>query len=276
MEFSFFLNTLWKYVSESVLDLFALSFFLVGWFGYSAFVDNLVHSSRGLSSRMHLHRLEWMKTALHRENKILDINIINSLSHNIAFFASTSILIIAGFLAILSATDTALDLIRELPFATQPTLMMWYIKVSLLICMFIYAFFKYTWALRQINYASILLGALPYTQAKEHHEKFVPAGRRAAIVMTMAARHMNRGQRTYYFAIAALTWFIGPWLLILTTLIVAFVLYRREFSSDIVNVLNMPGISATTLAMSESLQGANNQLMNTNLRDEDDLADPPR
>lgn len=234
----FLLATFWQYITGSIIDLAALGWFLACWFGYSLVVDNLVHSSRGLSARMHLYRLQWMSATLVRENRVVDMNIINSLSQSMSFFASTSILIIAGFLAVLTSTESALDIIREIPFATQPTVLMWYTKICLMISLFIYAFFKYTWALRQINYASILVGAMPARSTDM--DGFIPAARRAAIVMTMAARHMNRGLRTYYFAIAGLSWFLNPYIFMVSSGIVVWILYRREFSSDIVHVLNMP------------------------------------
>lgn len=238
MEFDFFLSSLWKYLTDSLLDIVALAWFLFCWFGYSVIVDNLVHSSHGLSARMHLYRIQWMTAALRRENKVVDINIVNSLSQSISFFASTSILIIAGFLAILSSTETALDIIRELPFASQPTVMIWYTKIGLMVALFVYAFFKYTWSLRQLNYSTILIGAMPFPQS--NMDDYIPAARRAAMVATMAARHMNRGLRTYYFSMAALSWFLHPWLFIIGSGAVVWILYQREFSSEIVSVLNMP------------------------------------
>lgn len=240
MDFDFFFLALWKYFTESFIDLIALFWFLFCWIGYSYVVDNLVHSTHSLAARMHLYRLHWMQASLNRENRIMDVNIVQGIQQSTSFFASTSILIIAGFLAMLSSTDTALDIIREIPFATQPTLVVWYMKITLMVALFIYAFFKYTWALRQLNYSSILIGALPGckdSQTLDHHE---PAARRAAMVLTMAARHMNRGLRTYYFAIGALSWFVNPWVFMLASTLVVLVLYKREYSSDIVHILNMP------------------------------------
>jgi uncharacterized membrane protein len=229
---------IWRYIRDSPIDIIAMAWFLFCWFGYTFIVDNYVKSSRGLSSRMHLYRIQWMTISLTRENRIVDVNIINSLSQSMSFFASTSVLIIAGILAIISSTDTALNIIRELPFAVQPTIQVWYTRLALLTALFIYAFFKYTWALRQMNYCTILVGAMPV--ARDNMDDFIPAARRAAMVLTMAARHMNRGLRTYYFAMAAIAWFINPWFFIIATGIVVWVLYQREFRSDIVHVLNMP------------------------------------
>lgn len=243
MEFNFFVLSLWKFLSDSIIDLIALCWFLFCWIGYSLIVDNVIKSSRSLSSRMHLYRLQWMTVTLKRENRVPDLNILNAISQSLSFYASTSILIIAGFLALLSSTDTALDIIRDLPFATQPTITIWYLKIGLMITLFVYAFFKYTWALRQLNYSAILIGAMPLPQG--NMDEYIPTARRAAMVQTMAAIHLNRGTRTYYFAIAALSWFINPWLFMVASAAVIVVSYRREYTSDIVHVLNMPGADPT-------------------------------
>ena len=47
----------------------------------------------------------------------------------------------------------------------------------------------------------------------------------------MSGDEFNRGIRAYYFGLAAVVWFVDPWIFsAITTLIVA-VLYRRDFRS---------------------------------------------
>ena len=48
----------------------------------------------------------------------------------------------------------------------------------------------------------------------------------------MAGRHFNRGQRAFFFALGYLGWFISPWLLMASSVIVAAILWRRQFASD--------------------------------------------
>jgi uncharacterized membrane protein len=55
---------------------------------------------------------------------------------------------------------------------------------------------------------------------------------RATRMNVSAARHFNRGLRAYFFALAYLGWFAGPIAFIATTLLVAGVLWRRQFASD--------------------------------------------
>ena len=49
--------------------------------------------------------------------------------------------------------------LAELPFAVESPPLLWDLKVLLLVVLFVYAFFKFTWAFRHYNYCLILLGA---------------------------------------------------------------------------------------------------------------------
>ena len=237
MSFEYLLDITWRQVGESPFELLAFGWFLFCWFGYNLIIDNFLRSSRGLSSRMHLYRVQWMTSALSRDNRVLDGNILRNLQSSMSFFASTSILILAGLLALLGASNQALIIIKQIPFAVIPPKIVWYLKIFLLIFLFIYSFFKMTWSLRQLNYMCILVGAMP-PHDKETSDEFIPTARRAAMIGTMAAKEMNRGLRAYYFAIAVLSWFVSPMLFIVSTGLVVYVLYRREFRSEIVTILS--------------------------------------
>jgi uncharacterized membrane protein len=54
---------------------------------------------------------------------------------------------------------------------------------------------------------------------------------RAAELIIRAALNFNRGLRSMYFALASLAWLVGPWALMLASLLVAGFLLRREFTS---------------------------------------------
>ena len=59
----------------------------------------------------------------------------------------------------------------------------------------------------------------------------LPAAAQAAEVNITAARSFNRGLRSIYFALGALGWLLGPLALMITTLLAAGVMIRREFAS---------------------------------------------
>ncbi|MEE4463530.1 DUF599 family protein, partial [Azotobacter chroococcum] len=60
---------------------------------------------------------------------------------------------------------------------------------------------------------------------------------RVARVISLAANQFNFGLRAYYFGLAMLAWFINPWVFMLLTAGVVIVLYRREFHSEVLEVM---------------------------------------
>ena len=160
---------------------------------------------------------------------MVDLQIVNNALNNATFFASTSILILAGLFALMASPQEVIALVGELPFAAQSTAVLWEIKVLLMMLIFVHGFFKFAWAMRQFNYCSLLIGAAPIdAEPPEHHRDYAVA---AATVASLAAKHFNHGVRSYYFGMAALSWFIHPGALIPAVLAVVLVLWRREFRS---------------------------------------------
>src|SRR5690606_18026759 len=103
---------------------------------------------------------------------------------------------------------------------------------------FVFAYFKFTWALREFNLMSIMIGGAPdaKTVAAAEHGYDAYAQKMAA-VNAMAGDEFNRGVRSYYFGLAALAWFIQPWLFIGATTLVVVVLYRRDYASPLLKIL---------------------------------------
>lgn len=212
------------------LDAGALLFYAVCWFGYMAYSERGGRATRNLIGTMAAQRAAWMREMLARDNRILDVQVVRSAVQTAQFFASTSIIIVAGLLTVLGATDTAIAILSELPYAVETARTVWEIKVVVLLLIFVYAFFKFAWSTRQYGYCAILIGGAPACDA-------LPADADAiadniAWVATLAAKHSNHGIRAYYFGFALLSWFIHPLLVIPTAAWVVAVLYRREFRSN--------------------------------------------
>lgn len=214
-------------------DIISLAWFVAVWVGYTWRADRGVWRRNSLRAVMHAHRVEWMRQMVLRDNRVADVNILRNLLQSVSFFASTTLLILAGLLAILGASDRGIEIVRGLPFASGTTLGQWELKLLVLGVIFVHAFFKFTWALRQFNYCSVLIGAAPKTADSDH-------ARRAAEVSTHASKDFNQGLRAYYFSLAALGWFVHPWAFVAATTLVAVVLYLREFHSTTMKML-LPG-----------------------------------
>ena len=211
-------------------DLIAPVFFLLCWMGYAAYADGRLARSTSLMGRVHQYRELWMRRMLARDNRIADLAALSVLTQNNAFFASSCVLIVGGCLAILGARDQAVAVLDELPLVPVTPLVLYEMKVLLLVVVFVYAFFKFTWSLRQFNYVAILIGAAPPHEAAHLPESLCYA-ENAAMVASQAAEHFNKALRSFYFGLAALSWFLHPWLLAVLTAVVVLVVYRREFHS---------------------------------------------
>ena len=72
-----------------------------------------------------------------------------------------------------------------------------------------------------------------YKDNDKYQAQTVPRDFKAvAKVLDRAAHSYNYGIRAYYFAMAALVWFINDWFFMAACAVVIFVLYRREFMSS--------------------------------------------
>ncbi|HEX3503579.1 MAG TPA: DUF599 domain-containing protein [Xanthobacteraceae bacterium] len=214
----------------SNLDLIALAWFVVAWFGYALVLEMTPYGQSGLNGLMHRYRSLWMERMLAREARMVDGQVIAGLQNGTAFFASTSLIALGGSVTLLHSTEDMLTIIAKLPFGEAVTHEQWEIKVVGLMIIFIYAFFKFAWSYRLYNYVGILVGAAPPASERDEPEAKAYA-RSAALVITDAGRHFNRGQRAFFFALGYLGWFLGPLPLIATTAAVLVVMWRRQFVS---------------------------------------------
>ncbi len=216
-------------------DLVALIWFALCWFGFSWFAEwHAVRVPSLVSARRALIRA-WIENIFHREVRILDSTLLGNLLQGSTFFASTSIVILGGLLALLGTSEKAINIVAELPFTARATERIWEIKILVLIAIFVYGFFKFTWSLRQYNLVSILVGSMPeQDKAPPNYEQYL---KNTADIASFAGENYNMGLRSYYFGFAVLTWLLNPWLMMVVTLFVVGVLYQREFRSRTLTAL---------------------------------------
>ena len=218
-------------------DILAFAWFMFWWAGYNFFADRPGSGRRPMARVMQDYRVRWMERMLERDNRMADINIVTAHMRSAMLFASITILILAGVMTILGNLGKAREVVSELSFATGASQEMWEIKAFVLVFIFVYAFFKYAWCLRQFNFTLIFIGAAPLPEeviAVERRDYPV----RGARLMDRAINAFNRGLRAYYFGLALLAWFVGPVFLAIAALWVVAVLYRRDFLSVIQQILS--------------------------------------
>jgi uncharacterized membrane protein len=215
----------------TTVDIVALCWFLGCWVAYSATLMLTERRRRGLNSEMNIYRDVWMLQMLKRETRMVDAQIVAALQNGTAFFASTSLISVGGTLTLLRSPDEIIQVVGSLPFGVQMTRVQWEAKTIGLAIIFVYAFFKFGWAYRLYNYVAILVGATPPAAEQDTPEAKAHA-HRVGRLCEVAGLHFNRGQRAFFFALGYLGWFISPWLLMVSSVVVALVLWRRQFASD--------------------------------------------
>ncbi len=212
------------------LDVLAFAVFaiLIGGYhlisGYRPLID------RSIVGAIQTQRVAWMRYMGVRDVRIVDAQLLASLTQGNAFFASTSAIGIGGLAAMLGSGDRVQVLFERLPYAHQSTPVMWEIKLILMIAIFIYAFFKFAWAFRLSHYTAIMIGATPIANGDNHVDCESHALRTASLI-GLAGEHANNGLRAFYYAIAVLAWFFHPFAFIGATLWVLVILIRRDFFS---------------------------------------------
>ncbi len=218
-------------------DWAALALFFAVWVGYAWWAKARSDRRPSVLALTNRERMRWMLQASHRDNRVLDAIVVQNLSTSPSFFASTTILIIGGLLAALSSTEQASELVREIPFAARTSLVVFDLKLVLLTAVFVYAFFRFTWSLRQYTFGALLVAAAPDFKSWRSDGQRRAFASRAGRVMGLAAETFNDGLRAYYMAFAATAWFFSPWAFMVGTATVVYILYRREFHSDVLAVL---------------------------------------
>ncbi len=222
----------------SALDIASFIWFLVCWMGYSLFSRRAAKKRNSLASVLYRYRMEWVKKLSQSGMSEVDAELLASLERQVSFLASTSLLILASLVTVLGTASNRLMDLSSLRFVTEVSLGVIQIKLMALIFIFIYAFFTFTWSIRQYGFCFILFGSSFHT-VKYYKEAasysaiaidrdFEAMGK----VLDRAAHSYNYGIRAYYFAMAALAWFINSWFFFGACAIVVWVLYRREFHSS--------------------------------------------
>lgn len=207
-------------------------YFLI-WGAYETLFDSRYRRPNSLNAKMVLVRNAWMARMLERENLVMDSTLIGHSIHTATFLASTTMLILAGLLGVLGSSDRIYAAITSISMIvpTDQRLFEW--KIGLIIVIFVYTFFKFTWAIRQFNYFCAIIGSAP------RGTKDTAGGHAAAmaVVLDHAVSNVNAGFRGYYFAFAAVGWIAHPLLLVLGGLFTVTVLVRRQLYSPVAQAI---------------------------------------
>ncbi len=217
------------------IDWIGFVLFVASWFGYEQVVERGWFRTKRLREETNKLRLKWAYVMLKRDPRVSDAAMIANLLPSLSFYANTTIYIIAALFAALGALDQLMNTASDLPFARVLSREAMELKLLILIGVFVIAYFKFTWSLRQFNLLTIALGAVPLVGTDAEMEKHA---RKFAAVNSCAGNDFNRGLRAYYFGMAVMAWMVSAWLFILSTFLIVFVMARREFASPVFKALS--------------------------------------
>ena len=218
------------------LDTFALVVFLSSWMGYSSFAWRKARTTNCIARCLQQHRIHWMYEVMTRDIRVGEAALLGNLERNIAFFASSTLLVLAGILTLFSQVEAFEDVIKSLPHSDFSSHAVTQLKLTLMAFIFVVAFFNFTWSMRQYGFVNVMIGAAPIDESGLN-ENLKCYALEIATIQDQAAHSYNYGLRAYYFSLAALCWFYHPVLFMIASVLVAFTLYLREFKSTAVKAI---------------------------------------
>ncbi len=221
-----------------VLDWVGLAWFVACWIGYTRYSGFRCQRRRRIQDALHAHIKRWIQVMHQRDVRMVDTSVVANLERNATFFASSSLLIIAALTTAIGSSDAVARFMSDLPLIQRTTTAVWELAVLLLIGIYAYAFFTFTWCMRQWGFASILVGSAPLADASGGQTPEIERHSDAlAQVIWLSVYHFNLGLRAYYFSLALLTWIVHPILFMVASAWIVAVLYRREFRSRTLDAL---------------------------------------
>ena len=207
-------------------DILALTLLTVAYFGTGWIIEHPGGKRQSVTVLMADIRRRWMRELARRDQRIFDSQIIGNLRNATSFFASTTILAIGGVLAAAGSVETLRSVAGGLLADPRPV-ELYQLKLLLVALLLVAAFLRFVWSNRVFGYCAVVMAAVP----PPGEPQALSIAAQAAELNIRAAINFNRGLRSIYFALAALTWMIGAVPLILATLASVWTLWEREFSS---------------------------------------------
>ena len=184
-----------------------------------------------LNIQLHAVRMRWLQVhqGTEREHRVFDAIMLGHISSSVSYFGSATLLVLAGLVGTLANVNHIYIMTRELKFLAPISVDLFTLHLVVLTLILALSFFSFTYALRKMSYTFALLGGLQDTSAETPESKIMIE--QAATVLTEAVRSINTGIRGFYYAIAVLFLFAGPWICIAATLAITGILFYRQLFS---------------------------------------------
>jgi uncharacterized membrane protein len=184
-----------------------------------------------LNIQLHTVRVHWMRMLLltSREHRTFDAVMFGHIMNSISFFGSATLLVLAGLVGTLANISGLYATVREIEFFPSMSIKLFALHLIVLAVILATSFFSFTYAQRKLAYTLALIGGL--REAPGDSPECQIMIKNTAVVLTESVKSINNGIRGFYFAVAALFLFVGPWIAItMTIMITAILYYRQKFS----------------------------------------------
>jgi uncharacterized membrane protein len=184
-----------------------------------------------LNSRLYVARKRWMGVMQSepRENRVFDAILLGHISSSVSFFGSATLLVLAALVGTLANARALHIVAMEHKFLGEMSVGLFALYLFVVTAILAGCFFSFVYALRKLAYTFALIGGLG--AAVEHSEESRIMISSTATVLTEAIKSLNNGIRGYYFAIAALFLFTGPYVCMGVTLGLTSLLFYRQLIS---------------------------------------------
>ncbi|MEM9043823.1 MAG: DUF599 domain-containing protein [Pseudomonadota bacterium] len=211
------------------LDLVALVTLAISFTSYSS-ISTFIFGGN-ISARMLAWRKIWARQMMWRDERITDISLVRGLIGNVSFFATTTVFVISGLLALIGSSGAIVEKLNALPHVETVTEETVLVKLCTLLVMAVVAFFKFGWAMRLHANTLLMVGAAP-EPSKQNSDEAEYISDHLAEMSALASGHFQGGVRAYYFGFASLPWLLSAWLLFPSLILMIGVAIRREFYSN--------------------------------------------
>ena len=219
----------------TITDALAFMLFIVVWVSHYYVINHSRWRVYTITAAMTAMREKWMLNVVVRGDSPIDAIIQTGLQQGVLFFASTTVLLIGGLVAVLGASETGVAVLQGLPMVNPSNTIQMELKILLIILIFVMAFFKFAWSHRLYNYILIMIGAAPNRDTEE--QALTHYAKKLSLLHALASKHFTTGLNAYFLAMAAFAWLVSAWLFMVATVWVALVLYRRAFRADFLLLL---------------------------------------
>ena len=211
------------------LDLVALVTLAISFTSYSS-ISTFIFGGN-ISARMLAWRKIWARQMMWRDERSTDISLVRGLIGNVSFFATTTVFVISGLLALIGSSGAIVEKLNALPHVETVTEETVLVKLCTLLVMAVVAFFKFGWAMRLHANTLLIVGAAP-EPSKQNSDEAEYISDHLAEMSALASGHFQGGVRAYYFGFASLPWLLSAWLLFPSLILMIGVAIRREFYSN--------------------------------------------